>query len=71
MKAGSRDPTISELDCIAANILLKGSFVPDSWQRCIDVMISKKLGVTLLSGLYAIVLLPVDYYYVLNSLALR
>jgi hypothetical protein len=51
MKAGSKDKTITEVDCLAARILLKGGFSPESWQKAIDVMIPKKARVTLLTGL--------------------
>jgi hypothetical protein len=51
MKAGSKDKTIAELDCLAAQIPLQGGFAPDAWQYATDVMIPKKSGVTLLSGL--------------------
>jgi hypothetical protein len=64
MKAGAQDDIISEVDCIAAQIPLKGGFAPDAWQYATDVMIPKKSGVTLLSGLRTIVLFPVDCNYV-------
>jgi hypothetical protein len=64
MKAGASDSTIATVDCLAANIPLKGGFSPDSWQHATDVMIPKKSGVTLLSALRTIVLFPVDCNYV-------
>ncbi len=64
MKAGAQDKVIAEVDCLAANIPLKGGFSPASWQHATDVMIPKKSGVTLLSGLRTIVLFPVDCNYV-------
>jgi hypothetical protein len=64
MKAGAQDDIISEVDCIAAQIPLKGGFAPEAWQYATDVMIPKKSGVTLLSGLRTIVLFPVDCNYV-------
>lgn len=64
MKAGAQDKVISEVDCLAANIPLKGGFSPTAWQNATDVMIPKKSGVTLLSGLRTIVLFPVDCNYV-------
>jgi hypothetical protein len=64
MKAGAKDEVIAEMDFLAAQIPLQGGFSPDSWQRATDVMIPKKSGVTLLSGLRTIVLFPVDCNYV-------
>jgi hypothetical protein len=64
MKAGATDATIAELDCLAAQIPLQGGFSPEAWQYATGVMVPKKSGVTLLSGLRTIVLFPVDCNYV-------
>jgi hypothetical protein len=64
MRAGASDPMIADIDCTAANIPLKGGFAPLRWRRSLDVMIPKKSGVTLLSGLRTIALFPVDANYV-------
>jgi hypothetical protein len=71
MKAGSKDEMIAELDCLAAQIPLQGGFAPDAWQYATDVMIPKKSGVTLLSGLRTIV--PSQWIVImcLNSLEKR
>jgi hypothetical protein len=64
MRAGAHDSNIAALDCMVANIPLLGGFTPLRWRKCLDVMIPKKAGVTLLSGLQTIVLFPVDTNYV-------
>jgi hypothetical protein len=60
MKAGSFSPLISEIECMLTSIPLQGGFAPDRWKRCIDVMILKRSGITVLSGLRTIVLFPAD-----------
>jgi hypothetical protein len=63
MKAGSFDPDISFVDCTLTKIPLERGFAPSRWKHCLDVMILKKSGVTDLSGLWTIILFPVDCNY--------
>jgi len=60
MKAGAHDKDIAALDCTLTRKPLKFSFAPHRWNFCLDVMLMKKSGVTDLSGLWTIVLFPVD-----------
>jgi hypothetical protein len=63
MKVGARDDLTVEIECELTNIPLKANFSPKWWKNCIDVMIPKESGVTDLSGLWTVVLFPVDCNY--------
>jgi hypothetical protein len=63
MKAGASSPLIAEIECRLTNIPLKSGYAPDRWKKCLDVMILKKSGNTLLNALRTIVLFPVDCNY--------
>jgi hypothetical protein len=60
MKAGAADWDIAALDCSLTRIPLRYGFAPSRWKFCLDVMLQKKSGVMELSGLWTIVLFPVD-----------
>ncbi len=68
MKASASSEIASKLDCMMANIPLKGGFAPERWQKCINVMIMKRSGVTHLSGLRTIILFLVDCNYVFKHI---
>jgi hypothetical protein len=63
MKAGALDDYISEAECKITNIPLATGFAPSQWKKCLDVMITKKSGVTALSGVRTIVHFQVDCNY--------
>jgi hypothetical protein len=63
MKAGASDLFIATLDCQMTRIPLTVGFAPKRWKHCLDVMILKKSGVTILSGLRTIFYFPVDCNY--------
>jgi len=62
MKAGAHHPRVVELECKLAQIPLKAGYAM-AGKKCLDVMILKILGVTLLSRLRTIVLFAVDCNY--------
>jgi len=60
MKAGSFSPLVSQIECLLTQIPLQSGNSPLRWQRCMDVMILKKSGITTLSSLRTVCLFPVD-----------
>ncbi len=51
MKAGATSSLIAEIECRLTRIPINTGFSPSRWTRCLNVMIVKKSGRTMLNGL--------------------
>jgi hypothetical protein len=63
LKASSYDDYLATMDCIMTQIPLTTGYSPRRWQRCIDVMIPKKINRTDINNLRTICLFEVDANY--------
>jgi hypothetical protein len=63
LKAGARNETIAQFECIMTRIPLFSGYSPTRWRQCVDVMILKKAGLIQVDSLRTIVLFQADCNY--------
>ena len=68
LKAGSQDDTIAEFECVITRIPIFKGYTPHRWKKCMDVMITKKAGLTQVDSLCTIVLFQPDCNYAFKFL---